>query len=196
MSKIVKLKKGLQAELHLKHDNSSFYLYATDITDSSNEQKAYCLFSITFVCSHILTEEERLAYSQRYRIPISKVPHCKDVECIEGQIERVTKNHVILKTGEKYLRKETICNLGKIEILDKKFFKVGLGTRMIHVVEKVAQKYNCTYIEGVFLPFGEFACGSELFYDRNGFDFKKGDEGLNLTYVYKNCTPKTYSNDT
>ena len=65
---------------------------------------------------------------------------------------------------------------------------------MIKAMESVISKYNCSYIEGLFAPYGKFQNGSELFYDRNNFTIIEDPELHGLKHIYKECNSNMLSN--
>ena len=186
MSKFVTLKNGLKAELHLEKTKNDFYIYATA---GSDLKVAFCTFSLSYKIEKHLTDQERLNYANKHNVPFEKSPEvlCKYIE--DSKIEKT--NGVLLKTtkGKVYKVAETICQLAKIEIIDEKFYKVGLGTKMIKAMESIISKYNCSYIEGLFAPYGKFQNGSELFYNRNNFTIIEDPELKVLKHIYKKCKP-------
>lgn len=92
-----------------------------------------------------------------------------------------------MANGKIYKVAETSCHLDKIEIINGKFYKVGLGTKLLKTMERIITKYNCSYIEGLFSPYGKFQNGSELFYDRNNFDIYEDPVMEGIKFLYKDC---------
>lgn len=61
------------------------------------------------------------------------------------------------------------CNLGWIEIEDENYIKIGLGSEMLKVAEKVAVEKGAFHISARIQPFGQFASRTNDFYTKNGF---------------------------
>ena len=187
MSKVVNLKNGLKAELHLEKNKNIFYIYAT----AGNYKKvAFCTFCLSYKIEQILTDQERLDYANKHNIPFEETPSTINKYVDDSKIAKT--NGILLKTtkGKIYKVAETTCHLDKIEIIDEKFYKVGLGTKMIKAMESIISKYNCSYIEGLFSPFGKFQNGSELFYDRNNFTIYEDTVMDGIKFLYKECKAK------
>ena len=187
MSKVVNLKNGLKAELHLEKNKNNFYIYAT----AGNYKKvAFCTFCLSYKIEQILTDQERLDYANKHNIPFEETPSTINKYVDDSKIAKT--NGILLKTtkGKIYKVAETTCHLDKIEIIDEKFYKVGLGTKMIKAMESIILKYNCSYIEGLFSPFGKFQNGSELFYDRNNFTIYEDTVMDGIKFLYKECKAK------
>jgi len=187
MSKVVNLKNGLKAELHLEKNKNNFYIYAT----AGNYKKvAFCTFCLSYKIEQILTDQERLDYANKHNIPFEETPSTINKYVDDSKIAKT--NGILLKTtkGKIYKVAETTCHLDKIEIIDEKFYKVGLGTKMIKAMESIISKYNCSYIEGLFSPFGKFQNGSELFYDRNNFTIYEDTVMDGIKFLYKECKAK------
>lgn len=190
MSKVVNLKNGLKAELHLEKNKNNFYIYAT----AGNYKKvAFCTFCLSYKIEQILTDQERLDYANKHNIHFEETPSIMNKYVDDSKIAKT--NGILLKTtnGKIYKVAETICHLDKIEIIDEKFYKVGLGTKMIKAMESIISKFNCSYIEGLFSPFGKFQNGSELFYDRNNFTIYEDPVMEGIKFLYKDC-PNTLTN--
>lgn len=184
MSKFITLKNGLKAELHLEKCKNNFHIYATA---GSYKKVGFCTFCLSFKIEKTLTDQERLNYSNKHNIPFDQCP---------TKLQKVVPNDREFKTNGKFLKmengkmykvSETTCHLDKIEILDDKFYKTGLGTYMLKTMETIIAKYNCSYIEGLFSPFGRFQNGSELFYDRNNFDIYEDPVMEGIKFLYKDC---------
>ena len=166
MSKPITLKNGLKAELHIEKTNNNFYLYAT----AGNYKKvAFCTFCLSYKIEKTLTDQERLDYANKHNVPFEKTPTVMTKYIEDDKIDKTNGKLLKTKSGRIYKVAQTSCHLDKIEILNEKFYKVGLGTKLIKAMEAVIEKYNCSYIEGLFAPYGKFQNGSELFYDRNNF---------------------------
>lgn len=85
---------------------------------------------------------------------------------------KITDNKEVLCQLEK---KE--CELLHIEILDEKYFQVGLGSAMFKEIEQIAKEDKCERIYAKYSPFGNFSMGSYSFYIRNGFHFETSNKG-------------------
>lgn len=80
---------------------------------------------------------------------------------------------VIIKNGKIYLLQDTYCKLVSIEICDKRFYKVGLGSELFKLTEDFSIKQNCSKISAWVYPHGQFGNGTLKFYHRNDFSFSK-----------------------
>ena len=187
MSKYITLKNNLKAELHLEKTKNDFYIYATMPGDYI--KVGFCTFNLAFKVKKTLTNQERLDYAKKHNMAYEKTPTSLNKYVNNLKIEK--SNGKLLKTtsGKVYKVTETFCQLAKIEIIDEKFYKVGLGTKMIKAMELIISKYNCSYIEGLFAPYGKFQNGTELFYDRNDFKIIEDPELIGLKHIYKKCKP-------
>lgn len=157
---------------------SAYKLGKGDITVvfASDEHKfkvAESHFSYTYVFERPLSENERKLNARYSKRPIESVPYVKEFKLDEFHAQRfkVDGNYIVLSNGEKFKIKRKYLSLIGIEILDERFYKVGLGTALIKEVEKFAIKNGCDSIEGMYLPNGKFKCCAENFYKRNGFEF-------------------------
>lgn len=188
MSKQIKLKNNKLADLHLEKDGCDFFLYATS---TNGDKIAYCTFSLYFKIEKTLTFEEKLKYSKKHKITLEKVPE-KLYKILDNEKDfKICNNFIKLKNGKVYTLSETVCELAKIEILNKNYFKVGLGSYLLKTMENIIAKYNCSHIEGIYAPFGQFQCGTEEFYDRNNFEIIKDPALYGLKQIYKKYKPKT-----
>ena len=177
--KQVNLKGGKVAYL------SAYNLGKGDITvifakDKNKRKVAECHFSYVYVFERALSEKERILNARYGKIPIEKIPKVKEFKLDEFSTQsfKVSGNEIVLATGDRYKVKRKYLNLIGISILEREFYKVGLGTEMIKEVEKFAIKMGCDSIQGIYLPNGEFQFGAHDFYRRNGFEFYK-DLGVN-----------------
>jgi hypothetical protein len=154
---------------------------------------AFCTFSLSYKIEKILTNQERLNYANKHNIPFEETPQVLTKFIENDKIEKT--NGKLLKTtrGKIYKVNETSCHLDKIEILDAKFYKVGLGTKLIKAMEIVISKYNCSFIEGLFSPFGRFKNGTEIFYDRNNFVIYEDPVMEGIKFLYKDCQPLNHN---
>ncbi len=185
MSKYITLKNGLKAEFHLERTKYNFHLYAT--LPGDYKKVAFCSFVLSFKVEKTLTDQEILDYSNKHNIPFNQCPR-KLEKYIDDKKEFVTNGKLIkMKNGKIYKVAETSCHLDKIEIIDDKFYKVGLGTKLLKTMEKIITKYNCSYIEGLFAPFDKFQNGTELFYDRNNFEIYEDPVMYGIKFLYKDC---------
>ncbi len=162
-----------------------FHLYAT--VPGDYKKVGFCSFSLSFKVEKKLTDQERLDYSNKHNIPFNETP-TKFQKYIDDKKDFITNGKLIkMANGKIYKVAETSCHLDKIEIIDDKFYKVGLGTKLLKTMERIIAKYNCSYIEGLFSPYGRFQNGSELFYDRNNFDIYEDPVMEGIKFLYKDC---------
>ena len=82
--------------------------------------------------------------------------------------------------------KANLCILDEIEITDKEYFKIGLGSLLFKKMEAFAKSNDCQEIVGWFYPNGEFWHGAKDFYIKNGFTFKQDNDRIILR---KNIMP-------
>ena len=188
MSKCITLKNGLKAELHLEKTNNNFHIYAT--LPGDYKKVAFCTFCLSYKIKRTLSDQERLDYANKHNIPFEKTPITMNKYVDDSKIEKTNGKLLKTKSGKIYKVAQTTCHLDKIEIIDEKFYKVGLGTKMIKAMESIISKYNCSYIEGLFSPFGKFQNGSELFYDRNNFTIYEDTVMDGIKFLYKECKAK------
>jgi len=185
MSKCITLKNGLKAELHLEKTNNNFHIYAT--LPGDYKKVAFCTFCLSYKIKRTLSDQERLDYANKHNIPFEKTPITMNKYVDDSKIEKTNGKLLKTKSGKIYKVAQTTCHLDKIEIIDEKFYKVGLGTKMIKAMESIISKYNCSYIESLFSPFGKFQNGSELFYDRNNFTIYEDPVMDGIKFLYKDC---------
>jgi len=192
MSKYITLKNGLRAELHLDKSKNTFHLYATA---GSYKKVGFCTFTLSYKIEKTLTDQERLDYANKHNIRFEKTP-TKLYKIVHNcDIEKIENGFIKLKKGKIYKIAETSCHLDKIEIIDEKFFKVGLGSTFIKAMEIIIAKYDCSHIEGLFAPFGKFQSGTEAFYDRNNFQIIEDPELYGIKQLYKKCEPKKLNSE-
>ena len=183
MRKIVSLKNELIAYLDVTSTQNSYSIYASDINGNSVGK---CLFNIDYVITRKLTDKERELYARNHKIPLSEVPTKikSKPEGIEKYFSEGRKT-ITLANGKEYCIEEIKCSLLQIEILDERFFGVGLGQAMHDEMLDIAKKYNCTKIHAFCYPHGNFLFGTQAFYKRNGYSFST--EG-GMTYVTRNLS--------
>ncbi len=140
----------------------------------------------------------------KYVCPLSKE---ENLEMIHKNVTSVQKNELeinvlqsnrdifdikdnVLTIGEwKYKLKKSSAILDLIEIKDKNFFQVGLGSAMHKEMEDFAQKEGCSEIRlAHYFPIGEFAHGARPFYEHKGYVFKNNGGVLE---VYKPLQEKS-----
>ena len=192
MRKIVTLKNELVAYLDITSTQNSYSIYASDIKGNLIGQ---CLFNIEYGVTRKLTEKERELYARNHKIPLSEVPTKikSKPEGIEKYFSEGRKT-ITLANGKEYCIEEIKCSLLQIEILDERFFSVGLGQAMHNKMLETAKKYNCTKIHAFCYPHGNFLFGTQAFYKRNGYTFST--EG-GMTYVTKDlCKTKSLIENT
>jgi len=148
----------------------------------------------TVSLKHHENEAFRENYANHHNIPIEQAPKTMTSRVSEQEHFDIKDDKIILSNGDIYNIDEIICQLHRIEILDKRFFKVGLGSCLLKALESIAIKNNCSQIEAFFSPFGDFSHGALSFYKNNGFEFYKHPR-FNTDYIRKylsNC--KTTNN--
>lgn len=187
MSKYITLKNNLKVQLHLDKTKNSYHLYATA---GSYKKVGFCTFTLTYKYIKPLTDQERLDYANKHNIPFEKAPTMRKKKATNPKTFLIDGDYIVVKNG-RYKIVETICYLDKIEILDSNYFKVGLGSYLLKAMEIIIAKHNCSYIEGVFAPFGRFQSGAEIFYDRHDFEIIEDPELHGIKHIYKKCTQKT-----
>lgn len=89
----------------------------------------------------------------------------------------------IIKGGNVFSLKNSHIKLNLIEVLDEKFYKVGLGWTFLKTMEQIANEKNCCEIRAWVLPINTFAEGAIDFYKRNNFFFET--DKIGNTYATK-----------
>ena len=156
---------------------------------------AFCTFCLSFKIKKFLTDQERLNYANKHNIPFEETPTILRKYIEDDKIEKTNGNFLKTTKGKIYKVAETSCHLDKIEILDEKFYKVGLGSKLIKAMENVISKYNCAYIEGLFAPYGKFQNGAEIFYDRNNFEIYEDPVMEGIKFLHKECNTNLLKKD-
>lgn len=84
------------------------------------------------------------------------------------------------------------CYLGRIEILDCNYARMGIGSNLLKSMECLATAHRCTKVDGKFYPFGELGEFSKSFYIKNGYEIYKDDyETFIYKSLFKNKTQET-----
>ncbi len=166
MDKIVNLKNNLKCKLTLSRikDDNSYYINAT----SGNSLVGRCKFDIIKVFARPLSNKERSMYALRHKTDLN-APN--DIEVKRTDLN--APNNTITINGHTYSLKYSYCDLDKIEVLDKVFISVGLGSSMYKMLEEYAIHKGCCKVEVYCYPYGEFRTSTIGFYSRNGFKFTK-----------------------
>lgn len=68
------------------------------------------------------------------------------------------------------IKNKKYANLGWIEIEDKDYVKIGLGSEMLKMVEDIAKNAGIFSLNARIQPFGEFSYRTIDFYKKNGFE--------------------------
>ena len=173
MYKIVNLKSNKVAKINTSFIENFHYINAVD----NNKSVGLCKFSFSYVYTRDLSEESRKLYARNHKISLDKTPtHITRVlkECDLHKYTTKDNLYILITNNcKEYHLSEIICNLNSIEILDERFFNVGLGSTMLHELEDMANSFNCNKIVGMYEPNGNFQHGTRDFYIRNGFNFLK-----------------------
>lgn len=167
MDKIVNLKNNLKCKLSLSKikDDESYYINATYGTHLVGR----CKFDIVKVFARPLSDKERSMYALHHKISLENAPN--DIEAKRADLN--APNNTIVINDHTYSLKYSYCNLDKIEVLDKEFLGVGLGSAMYNMLENYATSKGCSKVEVYCYPYGEFKVSTVGFYTRNGFQFTK-----------------------
>lgn len=96
--------------------------------------------------------------------------------------KKLINDNSLLVDGQAYKLRDAYCQLDNIEIKNKDYYKIGVGSFIIKNLQNYAIQQKCTRIQGWYFPNGDFIDGSKDFYVRNGFEFV---EDKNKTYVIK-----------
>ena len=140
--KIVKLFNGKHAIIYIdSKDNVSYFIRAID---SEGILVGACNFSITKVFSKPISEDLRIQSAKLRKIPVENVPSSLEAKVTKSNYEKY-KNSIVddiltLENGSEYKYKSSFCDLASIDILDQRFFKVGLGTIMKQEMEQIAKE--------------------------------------------------------
>ena len=171
-----KLKNGKFVYINLFNTKDNYIITA------SNEEGhivAKCIFEISTQEVRLIKDTKIKKFEGKYLVkrtnPLNK--------SFTSQI--VDKN--FLTTN--YLQcnsKVNLCMLDEIEITDKEYFKIGLGSLLFKKVEMFAKSNDCQEIMGWFYPNGDFWHGAKAFYIKNGFTFKQDNDRIILR---KNIMP-------
>lgn len=141
--------------------------------NKNGSRVAECIFSYMYVFERPLSSKDREIISKKNNVPLESVPYVKEFKLDEFHTQKykISGNEIVFSNGDRFKVKRKYLNLIGIKILNREFYKVGLGTAMIKEVEKLALKNGCDSIEGMYFPNGEFHFGTNEFYKRNGFEF-------------------------
>lgn len=182
MKRILRLKDDKIATLTLEKTRNDYLMVAQD---AKHNIVGVCKFSIELHYARPLEEKSRALYAKRHKTSIDNAPTEKVIRVgSDGDKYDITYNTLTFN-GKVHRYKQSVCELGDIEVLDERFYKVGLGSAMYEVVEKIALENDCNLVEAYYYPNGKFEFGAHDFYVRNGFKFsKKG----HLTYAVKDIT--------
>ena len=166
----VKLKNNLEAKINITHNSNVFVISAKD---DNNNTVGFCKFKIVYLYKKILSQNFREKYAKYNKISLKEVPTTHLYKAIDAKKFTIENNSVVLCNGNSYPIENVICELSRIEITNKNYYKVGLGSQMLKHMEQIAKDNNCTSIEGMYIPNGEFQLGALPFYKNNGFVFTK-----------------------
>lgn len=167
-------------------DDTSYIIRAYDSNEETREVVGCCYFDIEKLFQRKLSQEERLANAV-YFGGIAKTPETSELFVTKKDLHKYNINDNILTfrthgVDRQFPLKFAKCKLELIEIKRKDFFKTGLGTAMLNVMQSFAIANDCFEIYALFCPLGDFASGSRKFYVKNGF-----------TFDYDPCDHKTYA---
>lgn len=183
--KLIKLKGDKIAYLSLQDISGACNIFARD---ENGTLIGECIFNFAYICSRPLTEHQRSMYAKLYKIPFEKTPKSIETKIVKNEPLNITHDKkAIIKNNHIYKINTTICELAYIDVLEKEYYKVGLGTQMFKEMEKIAFSENCDMIEALFIPYGEFQLSSKEFYKRHGFKFI---EKCGLPYAIKTYSEK------
>ena len=183
----VELFYGKHAFLEFVFDDATSYIVrAYDTNDKNKTVVGCCYFNIEKLFQRQLRPEERLA-SAPYFHGLEKTPKTTEIYVTKRDMHkyRIDGDVLTFRTkgrDEQFPLKFAKCHLESIEIKKKEFFQTGLGTAMLKTMEAFAIANSCFQIYAHFQPYGDFACGSRRFYNRNGF-----------TIEYDPCDNKQYA---
>lgn len=146
-------------------------------------------------------EEGRIVAKCIFEISTQKVSIIKDtkIKKLEGKYlikktnplnnsftsQIVDKNFLAINNLQN-ISKVNLCMLDEIEITDKEYFKIGLGSLLFKKMEAFVKSNDCQEIVGWFYPNGDFWHGAKAFYINNGFTFKQDNDRIILR---KNIMP-------
>ena len=146
-------------------------------------------------------EEGRIVAKCIFEILTQKVSLIKDtkIKKLEGKYlvkrtnslnksftSQIVDKNFLTTNNLQYNSKVNLCILDEIEITDKEYFKIGLGSFLFKKMEAFAKSNDCQEIVGWFYPNGEFWHGAKDFYIKNGFTFKQDNDRIILR---KNIMP-------
>ena len=181
------LKNGQQVKLEFYHLPDIFSIYALD---KNNEIVGILSFEIMkrFVC--VLSEQERQAEAKARNVPLFMVKKQMQIDVFQSSMKMYDiQGDVLLYDGEKYMLEKTSAILDLIEIKDRNFFQVGLGSAMHKEMENFVRETNCDEIRlALYYPFGEFQNGTRAFYEHMGYVFEKTN---GTTTVFKPLSKQT-----
>lgn len=201
MKKIVTLKNGLTATLIINNVENSYFIHAYD--DKKNVVgNALFNIKYEFFRYLSETERKRYAEShkiplsqapikikanpdgiEKYFLEQQSILECKELES-DKNIDNIPTPSVnskisadgktlTLGSGKQFTLENTFCELVQIEILDEKFYNIGLGQHMHEEVERISNEKHCTKIHALCVPHGDFMFGTVAFYKRNNYKFIK-----------------------
>lgn len=165
--KYEKLKNKKNSTILVNQNGLDYYLEAT----AEDKQVGFCKFNIAIYYTKQLGEDYRKKASERKQVSIDQIPTEKDFKVANPKNCIIKNKSVVLPNGKEYPISYKTCELQQIEILDEKYFNVGLGSIMLKLMEEIALKENCEKIEAIFVPNGKFSHAALGFYKRNKFKF-------------------------
>jgi len=195
----VELFMGKHAFLEFVEDDSTSYIIRA--YDDDMNVVGCCYFDIESLFQRNLSENERIEKSPFFG-GLEKTPKTSEIYVTKATLDKYDIDGKILtfiSKGKtlKFLLKFARCRLGLIEIKRRDFFKTGLGTTMLKVMENFATQHFCTSVYAHYQPLGDFSSGSRRFYDRNGFKIEydpcdhKNYASKELAPAKTNTTPRT-----
>ena len=185
-TKNIVLKNGQTVSLDFYELPDGFSIYAID---KNNEIVGLLSFEILRKFVYVFSEEERQNEAKRYKLPLYMINEELHIDVPQvSQDKYDIRGDFLFDDGKKFSLRNSIAFLNLIEIKDKNFFQVGLGSAMHKEMEAFAREQRCDEIRlSLYYPFGDFKCGTHAFYEHVGYIFGKADD---IFGVYKPLTRK------
>ncbi len=172
--KRIELFGGKHAFLEFVSDDTTSYIVrAYDCDSEERNVVAVCYFDIERLFQRHLSENEILKNAQ-YFGGIEKTPKTSELFLKKKDLPNynIKNNILIFKThgiDKLFPLKFAKCYLESIEIKNEEYFKVGLGSAMLKVVEAFAIANDRYMMYAHYAPYGKFQTGTKNFYMKNGF---------------------------
>ena len=172
----IKLKNGKFVYINLFSTKDNYTITAAE---EEGRIVAKCIFEILTQKVSLIKDTKIKKFEGKYLIKKTNPLN----NSFTSQI--VDKNFLAANNLQDNL-KANLCILDEIEIMDKEYFKVGLGSLLFKKMETFANSNGCKEIVGWFYPNGDFWHGAKTFYIKNGFTFKQDNDRIILR---KNIMP-------